>query len=288
MIKLLASKAEEVGAKIILRHQFEGFSHVGRKIVARVRNCKTEEPIPILTDILVGADGASSTVAYALSYNGHYPTTLLQARVVRSGGEAPDTCQVWFDSKYTRYFFWLIPESVEFTTVGLIADSDLQARTSLGIFWEKRGLNPLEFQEARVPLYRFNWMEKGRIWDRGVFLIGDAASQVKVTTVGGVVSGLYGAKALASALLNGGDYQKELRNLKLELDLHLLVRNVLNRFNNEDYDRLLDTLDWRIKDILQKRNRDELRSFFLKMILTEPQFLRLGLKAFLRSIYRRS
>lgn len=288
LIQLLAHQAEEAGAKIVLGYQFEGFFRVGKKIVVNLRNRQTEEMTTILADILVGADGVSSAVAQAISQNGHYPTTLIQARVAMSGDEAPDTCRVWFDSDQTRYFFWSIPESKEFATVGLIADGDREARESLEVFLKGRGLRPLGFQEARVPLHRLRLTGGGDGWERTVFLVGDAAAQVKVTTVGGVVTGFYGAKALVHALLNGGNYRRELRGLQLELDLHLLIRQILNRFNNEEYDRLLERIDGGLKGILQKWNRDELRSFFLKMVLKKPQLLHLGLKALLRSIYKKS
>jgi hypothetical protein len=98
------------------------------------------------------------------------------------------------------------------------------------------------------------------------------------------VTGLYGARALARAILNGRDYKRELRELKLELNLHLLIRNILNRFRNEDYDELLDRFNGTLMGLLQRWNRDELRSFFFKMILTEPHLLRIGLKTLFRSL----
>jgi len=117
-----------------------------------------------------------------------------------------------------------------------------------------------------------------------VFTVGDAAAQVKATTVGGVVTGLHGAKALAHAILNGRNYHKELRGLKLELRLHLLIRHVLNRFKEEDYDELIAMLDGGLKGILEERTRDELTHSFLRLIWTEPRLITLGTKALLKSI----
>ena len=56
-----------------------------------------------------------------------------------------------------------------------------------------------------------------------IYLVGDGAAQVKVTTVGGLVTGLRGAKAAANAILRRSDYVKELRALKRELSLHLVI-----------------------------------------------------------------
>jgi len=105
-----------------------------------------------------------------------------------------------------------------------------------------------------------------------------------VTTVGGVVPGLYGAKALAQAILNGRNYRKELGGLKKELHLHFLVRQVLNRFSDQDYDELIGMLDGGLKETLQEWTRDELTQSFLRMIWAEPRLIALGAKVFLRSL----
>ncbi|MDH4266862.1 MAG: hypothetical protein OEW45_14610, partial [Deltaproteobacteria bacterium] len=70
------------------------------------------------------------------------------------------------------------------------------------------------------------------------------------------------------------------------LNLHLLVRNLLNLFNDEDYDQLMAMLNGRLKAFLENWPRDELRQGFLRMIWTEPRLITLGAKAFLRSMKR--
>jgi len=283
LLKLLARLAEGAGAKIKLNHQFMGFTQFGRKIVISFKNLETGEDQSKSTDILIGADGALSSVAQVASQNGHYLTALLQAKVPLTEGLDSNTCKVWFDSNNTKYFYWFIPESQETATIGLIADDDQQAKAALREFLKEKRLEPLEFQEAMVPLHRFGYINGSQVLDRNVFFVGDAAAQVKVTTVGGVVTGLYGARALANALLNGRNYRKELRGLKLELDLHLFIRNVLNRFQDEDYDQLIAMLKGRLKGVLEKWTRDELRTGFLKLILTEPRLIPLGIKALMRT-----
>lgn len=89
-----------------------------------------------------------------------------------------------------------------------------------------------------------------------VYLVGDAVAQVKVTTVGGLVTGLRGARAAANAILRGRDYLKELRPLRYELGLHLMLRCVLNRFCSRDYYRLLGLLNEKTLHLLGRYNRD--------------------------------
>jgi flavin-dependent dehydrogenase len=185
----------------------------------------------------------------------------------------------------TKYFYWLIPESKQVAAVGLIAEEADGANASLRAFLHSYHLEPFEFQSASVPLYRFEYTGGELGPQQNIFLVGDAAGQVKTTTVGGLVTGLHGARALANAILNGRNYQRELSKLRLELNLHLLVRQILNRFNNENYDELMTLLKGGLKEVLEERTRDELSRSFLKLIRREPRLITLGAKAILRSVF---
>lgn len=91
------------------------------------------------------------------------------------------------------------------------------------------------YEEGVVPLYDPRLpAELGR-----VLLVGDAAGHVKVTTVGGTVTGLRGAKACAQAILKGTPYQRRLAPLRRELKIHLWLRRFLNRMDLDGYRRLL-------------------------------------------------
>jgi flavin-dependent dehydrogenase len=284
LIHLLASLAKEGGAKILLGHLFTGLARFGRKIVATIRQIETGEERSVSSDVLVGADGAFSAVCTP-SLNGHRLASLLQAKVMLPEGMDSKTCQVWFDPVRTKYFYWLIPEGGQRASVGLIADGAEEAEACLETFLHERSLEPLEFQSAPVPIHRFEHPFSLQKSNQNVFIIGDAAAQVKGTTVGGLVTGLHGAKALANSLLNGGNLRKESRNLRLELNLHLLVRHILNRFNDENYDELIGMLNGGLKDILEEWTRDQLTQSFWKLILTEPRLVTLGAKTLLRSIF---
>ena len=249
-----------------------------------LRNLETNEAKQISADILVGADGVHSAVSQAASRNGHRVAALVQARVALPQGEEGGTYRVWFDTSRTNYFYWLIPESDRVAAVGLIADDVSQAKARLSQFLQERELEAIEFQSSIVPMHQFGNADGTLDPNRNIFVVGDAAAQVKVTTVGGVVPGLYGAKALAQAILNGRNYRKELGGLKTELHLHLLVRHVLNRFRDQDYDELIGMLDGGLKEILQEWTRDELTQCFLRMIWAQPRLITLGARVFLRSI----
>lgn len=286
LVCLLAQMADGAGARVAAGQKFTGYTKVGRKILVSLKDMETGEERRVMTDILVGADGAMSAVGRLASRNGHNLVSLLQARVILPGGGGSDTCQVWFDSDQTKYFYWLIPESGEVSALGLIADSTEQARAWLTEIIQGRKLEPLEFQEAMVPLYRFDYTNGVYSPDRNVFVIGDAAAHVKATTQGGMVTGLRGARELARAILQRKKRPRfgAMQSLKLELDLHLVIRRLLNQFRDEDYDELISLIDGDLKKILEERTRDELIHFFLRLILKKPGLIGLGMKSLVRSI----
>jgi flavin-dependent dehydrogenase len=285
LIRLLAEMAESAGAEIKLNCRFLGYTETSNKLVVSIKNLATGAVERVNADVLIGADGAFSAVSRAALRDGHALASLLQARVRLPQDVSQDTFRVWFDAGRTKYFYWLIPESCEAAAVGLIADDARQAGASLKAFLTEHELEPLEFQGAMAPVHRFEYLPKFAAGAQRVFLIGDAAAQMKVTTVGGVVAGLRGARAVADAILKRNGYRGKALSLKLELDLHLLLRQMLNKFTDEDYDALLGMLNGKMRWLLSSKTRDELASTFLKLITAEPKLLILGAKALSRSLY---
>lgn len=277
--------AQNAGAKVLFQHKFEGFTPFGRKILMNLQNLKTDHSVKISTDILVGADGAFSKVSHCASADGHPLVALRQARVASPYPLQSETSQVWFNPDLTKYFYWLIPESDQIAAIGLIADQKALAEDLLNMFLNERGLSPLEVQSAMISTYRLTLKGNYQSFNRKVFLVGDAAGQVKMTTVGGVVTGVLGSRALANALLNGRNYLKELNELKHELGLHYLIRQVLNQFDDQHYDKLFEMINGKLKEILQERNRDDLTGSLLRMVLAEPRLIILGAKALLKSLF---
>jgi flavin-dependent dehydrogenase len=191
---------------------------------------------------------------------------------------------VWFDVARTKYFYWLIPESDDIAAVGLIADDPRQANASLKSFLAERDWKPLEYQASMVPMHKYEYSAKVKEIRRRVFLVGDSTAQVKVTTVGGVVTGFRGVRAVVEAILEGRRIGRESRGLKRELDLHWLVRHVLNGFTDEDYDRLIEFMGGELQHVLSAETRDDLARMYLKLVASQPRLVMLGAKGLLRAI----
>lgn len=280
LISGLAEQAQSEGAKVSFGRRFVSLQNNknGLRIgVERAADARTEE---LNTDVVVGADGAVSRVAQAAGWPRQPTVPLVQAIVPLPADMPPDTVRVWFIPDDTPYFYWLIPESRERAALGLIGEDGQETRRSLERFMDKRGFAPREFQAAQIPVYS-RWTPVERQLGAGrVFLVGDAAGQVKVTTVGGIVTGFRGALGVAEAILQGGR-SRELRGLRRELNLHLLIRRTIHRFKQADYSRLVDLMNASTCRSLSRYTRDEAARVLWHITLSQPRLLLLALRGLL-------
>jgi flavin-dependent dehydrogenase len=201
----------------------------------------------------------------------------VQAHVKLPARYNPHWVKVWFERHDTKYFYWLIPESGEKAVLGLIADKTEGARYLLDQFCTRHGFQVTDYQGALIPLHQplrqLEWHQQGA----RVLLIGDAAAHVKITTVGGLVSGLWGAKAATQSLIQGTSYASNLGALNRELYLHDLIRWTLNRFSNEDYTQLLGGLNQTLRTLLAQRNRDSMAHAIGELAFSQPKLSALAI-----------
>jgi flavin-dependent dehydrogenase len=279
LIKNLAEEAQHAGAKIELGRRFHSLHPNGRGLILEVEHRGSGELEEVRAQSIIGGDGAASRVAIAAGWPGLQTVPLVQAIVPLPKDMARDTVRVWFVPQDTPYFYWLIPESETRGALGVIGESGRETRIRLEQFLEKRGLEPIEFQAARIPVYT-KWIPVHRqVGNGSVYLVGDAAGQVKVSTVGGIVTGFRGALGVVQSIVAGAS--NELRNLRRELDLHLLLRKTLHDFQQSDYSRLVDMLNDSAIRSLSESNRDEAWKLLWRVCLRQPGLVLLGLKGLL-------
>jgi digeranylgeranylglycerophospholipid reductase len=273
VVRLLARKALDAGVELRAGCRLVDLKPGNKSLKLTIRDTHRDRTEAFKTTTLIGADGMSSRVAKSAAANGHQTTPLLQAIVELPKGARPGTTQVWFEPADTPYFYWLIPQSESHAAVGFIVEEGKSARSRLERFLGRVGLKAVEMQSARIPSYAHATRPWRRIAGCDVYLVGDAAAQVKVTTVGGLVTGLRGARAAANAILRGSNYIRELRSLRRELSLHLIIRTALNRFSGADYDRLLDLLNEKTIRLLGTYNRDQAARILCRIVLAQPRLL---------------
>lgn len=278
LIRALADRAEAAGARIQAGHRFAGLRPEGDGLCLRFeRNGSGSIAVPARA--VVGADGANSGVARSAGWPPVPTVPVVQAIVLLPDSLAPDTARVWFRPEDTPYFYWLIPEGPDRGVLGLIGDEPYSSRRLLDGFLSEKGFTPLGYQAARVPAYTRWIAPHRRIGGADVFLVGDAAGHVKISTVGGVHTGFRGAAAVAELLAGGG--RSELRGLRRELDRHRLVRRALDRFGEDDYRRLLELIGPRTRTVLGTVTRDESDRLLRRLLVRQPRLILMGIRGLL-------
>ncbi len=276
LIRSLAEEAQRAGARLELGRRFLKLEPNNCGLALTIERPDAVQQT-VHSETLIGADGAASRVARSAGWPDQQTVPLLQAIVALPRDYPPNTVRVWFVPADTPYFYWLIPESPDRGALGLIAEDGQEARRCLDRFLDKSDFAPLDFQGARIPVYH-GWVPvRKKVGDGEVYLVGDAAAQVKVTTVGGIVTGFRGALGVAEAILHGRR-SRELGRLRRELALHWLIRKSLHRFQQADYSRLVDLMSAALRRSLSEHTRDEASRILWGIAARQPRLLLLGLR----------
>jgi len=279
LIPALAREAQNSGARVSFDTRLLGLSPNGSGVRLEVDAGGRRAELHATS--VVAADGATSRTARSAGWLPVETVPLIQA-IVRLPRDYPiDTTRVWFVPDDTPYFYWLIPESKERGALGVIGVDPRHTARCLEQFLERKGIEPLEWQGARIPVYR-KWVPvKKRVGNGSVYVVGDAAAQVKVSTVGGIVTGFRGARAVAASILNGA-FNHELFALRRELSTHWLLRRTMHHFEQKHYSNLVDLLNAATRNALSEITRDESARLLWTVLRRQPQLVLLGLRGLIQ------
>ncbi|MFQ5621015.1 MAG: geranylgeranyl reductase family protein [Candidatus Nanoarchaeia archaeon] len=257
----LAELAKKEGAKFFLQHRYVD----NDEKVVRIKDKVSKKILEKKFDYLIGADGPNSTVSKVNNFKGTRKFWVgAQARVKM---KHKNQVEVY---PHIGVFAWVVPESKDIARVGLYAKS--KVHKLFEDFLEKRGCKEIiDHQGGLIPEYNPDIQtEKGNI-----FLVGDAALQVKATTGGGIIPGLKAAVCLAEAISEGKSYEKLWRKrMGLDLWLHLKIHKTLEAMEKKDWNRLLRYMkSKRAQKVIAEHDREYPSRFLLKMIFAEPRLL---------------
>ncbi len=266
-------KAIDNGAKLFLNHRFLDFD--SKKNIMKIRDTKQNSLKEIKTDILVGADGPLSSVAKSAGIYGKRKILIGIQAVMKTECDK-EKFDTYFGSSFPKFFGWFVPEDENTARVGLAAYEN--SRNHFDSFIKRFDGKIIEMQGGPIPVYDKNI----QIQKSNVFLVGDAAAQIKNSTGGGIVFGLIAAKTLADCIINKKDYQTEI-NKKIGRDLktHEMIRKILDKFTDKDYDKLIELVNQqKVKNILENYDREFPSKFAAKLLSTEPRFMLYARKLF--------
>lgn len=246
----LADMAEKEGTKLIL----------GKKWKKNTTNLKKE-------DYLIGADGPKSDVAKSYGLYGKRKFWMGTQATVKIKND--NTVEFY---PYLGTIAWLVPVNEETARIGVMARNN--PAPILKHLMKKIAPNAktISRQGGLIPEY----LPSLKTQKKNIFLIGDAATQVKATTGGGIIQSLRAAICLANSIKNKTSYQKAWKKeLGLDLWIHLKIRNLLDKFKEKDYNQLINTFNKeRNKKVIEKFDRDYPSSFILKLLLGEPSLIK--------------
>ncbi len=262
----LAEKAKSHGARFLLGTQFLGFRKKKGRVVITLR--KGRNVMVKETDILVGADGPLSKVAECMGLKRKRFFFGIQARA-----NLKNENMVEF-FLFPQGIGWVIPENTKTARVGIAATRN--ANETFKRFAEKRlgsGFRKkvIEYNAGLIPVYDPKMQtQAGR-----VFLLGDSAGMTKATTLGGIIQGLTAARALAHSTLNNKSYDHEWKKkMGLSLRMSLLLRKMMDRFSEKDFNKLIGVLSKeRNRKLLDRLDREAPTKFITKLMLREPSLI---------------
>lgn len=264
----MMKKAEEAGAKYFTRHKFVKYEN--NKAFFEHEGKTTAIPF----DILIGADGPFSAVgrcAGLLDGRQYY----IGSQATIKGNYDPDWFLTYFGGMAPGFFAWAVPESKEVSRVGVATKKNVYDYFEL-LRKEFNG-EITERQAGPIPIYD----GAKSVQKENVYLVGDAAGVCKNTTGGGIITGLWNADVLADCILNRKDYSKALKPLRKELKLHEKLRNMLDKFSDKDYEKLVTLMSGeKVKRILYEHPREYPSRFLWKLVLAEPRLLSYSKYAF--------
>jgi flavin-dependent dehydrogenase len=280
LLTVLLERARAAGVKVHFGFEFQRL--VSREEGISLQIMTAGEPQFLRAEYLIGADGVSSSVRQTAGFQELHTVPLLQAEIKLPTHWNPGLTKVWFEVSETPFFFWLIPESKQKAVVGLIAPPGGEIRNTLDDFLKENGFQALAYQSGLVSLHSPKSAAEKRVGDLPILLVGDAAGQVKNTTVGGTVTGLLGAQAAVETILGDKPYHSTLRSVRKELDLHVFIRGMLNKMHQADYQNMIGMLSSPVESFLRKYDRDAMQHQFWKLAFLQPRLMSLGLSLFLR------
>jgi len=255
--KHLADLAERAGVQYLLESRAESFlvdSNFVKGVI--IRRKATKETFA--SSLVIDAEGCSSALLKKIrlqTLDRSMVVHAIQAEVDRVKEVDMDTVELYLGRKYAPGFFsWIIPKRDGSAKVGLATRMG-DPREYLTRFMRDHPVASKKLGSSRITALSLHPIPLGgaipKTYWNGLLIVGDAASQVKPTTGGGIVFGLLCSKiagevayeALKSKDFSTGflsQYQSRWREL-IGFDLTAMrqVRKMLNRLPDDKIDTII-------------------------------------------------
>jgi digeranylgeranylglycerophospholipid reductase len=256
--RYIARMAKNAGARYLLKSRVKSLVvndiFVGGVIVKH--NAGSEKLY--LAKLVLDAEGASWRIlrqAGLPTPNRHMIVNAVQTEVENVKNLEQDTVEVFFGKDFAPGFYaWLIPMRGGRAKVGLAAKYGNPKRL-LQRFMHKHPIASEKLRRTKISKISFHPISLGgpiqKTYSNGFLAVGDAASQVKSTTGGGLIFGMTCAKVAAEVVysaLKKGDfssnffsaYQKRCEEtLGFDVRFMLKMRKMLDKMSDDKIDEAI-------------------------------------------------
>jgi digeranylgeranylglycerophospholipid reductase len=255
--KHIADKAEAAGARYCLNSRVQSLlMEEGLVKGVNVKHGDEEERVP--AKIVVDAEGIASRLLRQTGLaglNGERLVHAVEAEVENVKDVKLDAVEVFLGKNYaTGFYAWLMPRLDGTAKVGLATNKG-NPKEFLQRLMLKHPVASKQLSNAKITRMAFHPITLGgpisKAYSNGFLAVGDAASQVKPTTGGGVVFGLTCARIaaeVADEAVRRNDvsssflalYQKRCKDaLSFDFGVMLRVRRFLDSLSDEKVDEVL-------------------------------------------------
>ena len=256
--KYVSNLAMKSGARYFLESRVKSFLF-DSGFVAGVAFRKGRVEKSLASNIVIDAEGCSSTLLKRTelqTLDKFMVVNAVQAEVGRVDEVDLDMVEVYLGRKYAPGFFaWIIPKRDASAKIGLAAKTG-NPLEYLHQFLRKHPVASKKLRESDITNLSVHPIPLGgpipRTYSNGLLVVGDAASQVKPTTGGGVIVGLSGSKIAGEVAYEAvkkndfseatlSQYQSRWKEL-IGFDLAVMrqTRKLLNRLNDRKIDKIVD------------------------------------------------
>lgn len=240
--------------------------------------------------VIVGADGVQSKVRKIMGFEPGSESFVHSIQMTAKGKFDPHFVEVHLGPFAPGYFAWVIPESKSVARMGLGFKVGTNPNEAFKKFIESRGfeVETCFHCSALIPCTP----PMKNVVKENMALVGDAAMQAKATTGGGLILGAMAADILSESIIghlkNGTaltQYEKNLKDLNKEFNLHWKIRQYFNALNEDQVNRLfIKAKKAGVEEFLSKEGDMDMPSKFIgkalarpRLFLLAPQLLRMAL-----------
>lgn len=258
----------------------------------------------LTSDIVIDAEGVSSSLLKKAGYptlNRFAVVNAVHAEVDTIDDVENDAVEVYLGRKYAFGFYaWIIPRQNGSAKIGLATKTG-NPKECLQRFMRAHPVASKKLKKCKIVKESYHPIPLGgairRTYHSGLLIVGDAASQVKPTTGGGIIFGLLCSKIAGEVAANAvmhnhysaeflSQYQSRWKKeIGFELAVMRYLRLILDRLSDREVDRLIELCSkFEMSKILEECGDLDFEGTSLIRMLRHPATLVVSLYFLLSSV----